>query len=74
VREVRIRGTIVAVELRAEGGYLATVGRKVRERCLAHGVFLRPLGNVVYAMPPLGTSADSLQRIAEAIQAAVRTL
>ena len=35
-------------------------------------MLLRPLGNVLYAMPPLGTSSESLRRIAEAMTAAVR--
>jgi adenosylmethionine-8-amino-7-oxononanoate aminotransferase len=68
VREVRIRGTIAAVEFDATGGYLAAVGGRLRRMCLERGVFLRPLGPVLYAMPPLRTSADSLARIAEAIE------
>jgi adenosylmethionine-8-amino-7-oxononanoate aminotransferase len=74
VKDVRVCGTIVAVELAIEGGYLATVGRQVHEACLERGVLLRPLGNVVYAMPPLMTSRESLQQIADAITAAVKTL
>src|SRR5262249_35549878 len=38
VREVRICGTIVAVELDVAGGYLADVGVQLRSRCLEHGV------------------------------------
>ena len=34
-------------------------------------MFLRPLGNVVYAMPPLGTSDESLDRIAAVFRAVV---
>ena len=74
VRDVRVLGSIAAVEVAVDGGYLATVGRRVRDLCLERGVLLRPLGNVVYAMPPLLTSDDSLQRIADAINFAVRSL
>jgi len=74
VRDLRARGTIAAVELAVEGGYLATVGRHIQDLCLQRGVLLRPLGNVVYAMPPLLTSTDSLQQIAEAIRSAVQSL
>jgi adenosylmethionine-8-amino-7-oxononanoate aminotransferase len=71
VREVRIRGSIAAVELDASGGYLADVGRAMRQRCLESGVLLRPLGNVLYAMPPYGTDAAKLERIVAAIRGAV---
>ncbi len=67
VREVRIRGSIAAVELKADGGYLADIGRELRCRCLQAGVMLRPLGNVLYALPPLNTPDESLARIATAM-------
>jgi adenosylmethionine-8-amino-7-oxononanoate aminotransferase len=71
VRNVRVRGSIAAVELDVVGGYLATVGRRLRRSCLEDGVFLRPLGNVLYAMPPFRTSEASLRRIAAAMTRAV---
>jgi adenosylmethionine-8-amino-7-oxononanoate aminotransferase len=43
----------------------------MRKRCVEHGVFLRPLGNVLYALPPFGTSDESLRRIAAAMESAV---
>jgi adenosylmethionine-8-amino-7-oxononanoate aminotransferase len=71
VTDVRVRGTIAAVELDFPGGYLADVARTMRRVSLEHGVLLRPLGNVIYAMPPYCTSDDSLAKIAGAIEAAV---
>jgi adenosylmethionine-8-amino-7-oxononanoate aminotransferase len=71
VREVRCLGTVAAVELDVPGGYLADVGRKMRPVGLEHGVMLRPLGNVLYAMPPFCTSAQSLETIAKAMRSAV---
>jgi adenosylmethionine-8-amino-7-oxononanoate transaminase/dethiobiotin synthase len=68
VNEVRVRGTIAAVEFDMPGGYLAEAGREMRRRCLEHGVFLRPLGNVLYALPPFGTSNESLRRVGEAMK------
>jgi adenosylmethionine-8-amino-7-oxononanoate aminotransferase len=67
VRDVRIRGTIAAVELDVPGGYLAAAGRDMRRRCLERGVLLRPLGSVLYALPPFCTSDDSLERLAAAV-------
>ena len=71
VKDVRIRGTIAAVELDVEGGYLADVGQGLRRACLDCGVLLRPLGSVLYALPPYCTSDASLARIAEAMSTAV---
>ncbi|MCE9561977.1 MAG: adenosylmethionine--8-amino-7-oxononanoate transaminase [Planctomycetes bacterium] len=73
VKDVRICGTIAAVELDVAGGYLADVGQRIRQRSIEAGVLLRPLGSVVYAMPPLCTSDVSLHRIVDAIKSATQT-
>jgi len=73
VKDVRICGTIAAVELDVAGGYLAEVGPRIRQLAIERGVLLRPLGSVVYAMPPLCTSDESLQRIVDAIKSATQT-
>jgi adenosylmethionine-8-amino-7-oxononanoate aminotransferase len=74
IKDVRIRGSIAAVEVNVEGGYLAEAGRAMRQKALEHGVLLRPLGSVLYALPPYCTSDDSLQRIADAMINAVRSV
>lgn len=71
VREVRIRGTIAAIDLDLPGGYLAAVGKRLRDASIERGVLLRPLGQVLYAMPPLCTSDRSLAAIVGAIEHAV---
>jgi adenosylmethionine-8-amino-7-oxononanoate aminotransferase len=70
VQDARVCGTIAAMELDVPGGYLAEVGARVRTIALDRGVLLRPLGSVVYALPPLGTSDESLGRIAAALSEA----
>ncbi len=74
VRELRTCGTIAAVELQDPGGYLAGVGPRLRRTCLDRDVLLRPLGNVLYAMPPFCTSQRSLEQIAAAIELAVESV
>lgn len=74
VKDVRICGTIAAVELDMPGGYLAEVGPRIRQMAISRGVLLRPLGSVVYAMPPLCTSNESLLLIAEAISDSINLL
>jgi adenosylmethionine-8-amino-7-oxononanoate aminotransferase len=74
VRDLRICGNIAAVELELPGGYLAPVGRQLQEKCLENDVLLRPLGSVLYAMPPYCTSDASLEKIANAMGHAVESL
>jgi adenosylmethionine---8-amino-7-oxononanoate aminotransferase len=47
-------GTIAAIDInnQEKAGYLNNVGRKIRHHAIARGVLLRPLGNVLYLMPP----------------------
>jgi adenosylmethionine---8-amino-7-oxononanoate aminotransferase len=69
--DVRVCGTILALGVGEQVGYLADVSARMRAACLERNVLLRPLGNVLYALPPLCTSDESLARIAEAMRAAV---
>ncbi len=71
---VRIRGSIAAIEIEAPDGYLSELGPHLRRDCLDRGVLLRPLGNVLYVLPPLRTGDASLHRIADAMVAAVESL
>lgn len=69
VTEVRRCGGIVAVDLAAaDAGYLAGLGEELRARCRAlPDVLLRPLGNVIYAMPPSCVTPEEADRIAAAL-------
>ncbi|WP_431324819.1 adenosylmethionine--8-amino-7-oxononanoate transaminase [Rhizobium sp. YTU87027] len=50
---VRQCGTIAALDLAVpSGGYLAEVGPRLRRLFRERGLLLRPLGNVIYLMPP----------------------
>lgn len=64
VAGVRQTGTIAAVELKAgDSGYLAQLGPKLNAFYLERDVLLRPLGNVIYVLPPYCTSAAELDRV-----------
>ncbi len=52
VADVRVLGGVGVVELRSGGGYLDSVGPRLYQAFLERGVLLRPLGNVLYFMPP----------------------
>src|SRR5713226_4779236 len=75
VGETRQLGTIGAIELRAEdAGYLSSMRPKLYQFFLERGVLLRPLGNVVYVLPPYVISPDELHRVYDVIQEAIQTL
>ena len=52
VADVRVLGGVGVVELKYGGGYLADVGPRLYNAFLDRGILLRPLGNVLYFMPP----------------------
>jgi adenosylmethionine---8-amino-7-oxononanoate aminotransferase len=54
LNKLRVMGTIAAIDINNndKAGYLNNVGRKIGHQAIAHGVLLRPLGNVLYLMPP----------------------
>ncbi len=68
VRRPRVCGTIAAFDLAVETpGYLNPAGRRLQGHCLERGVYVRPLGQVVYLLPPLCLDDDQLERCYGAI-------
>ena len=75
VGDARQIGTIAAIELRTEdAGYLSAMRPKLYRFFLERGVLLRPLGNVVYVLPPYVISPDELHRVWDVIVEALETL
>ncbi len=73
VKEVRQRGFIVAIELQ---GYAPEkrIGLEIYQYALSHEVLLRPLGNVVYFMPPYIMSEEELQKMTDVAYDAIKSL
>ena len=70
LHDLRRTGGIVAFDLAtSSAGYLALDPRPLRAKALELGVLLRPLGNVVYALPPACTSEVECVAIARAMLA-----
>ena len=68
---LRSTGTIAAVDLHVgKAGYLADVGPKLRAFFLERGLLVRPLGNVVYVLPPYCVTSDELDRLYDAVDEA----
>ena len=75
VKRIRCQGTVAAFELDAGStSYLNPIGKQLQRHCLDQGVYIRPLGNVVYLLPPLSISEVQLQQCYAAIQSGLETL
>jgi len=70
VRDARGIGAVAAVEVEVPGGggYLDEIGPRLARRFLEHGILLRPLGNVIYFMPPYGIAPEDCHRVFDVIE------
>lgn len=69
LKNIRTLGTILAFEIeKGEDDYLNPSGMRFTEEALKRGVFIRPLGNTVYIMPPYCITKAELQIIYLAIE------
>lgn len=68
VADVRWLGTIGVVELREErGGYFSEAGPRLHAEFLERGILLRPLGPVVYFLPPYAATPDEIHGLFDAL-------
>jgi adenosylmethionine-8-amino-7-oxononanoate aminotransferase len=75
VGDVRVIGGVGLVEMRSDApGYLNEFGSRVSRALLDRGLLLRPLGNVVYFMPPYAITREEAEwaigQIAEVLEGA----
>lgn len=62
--DARSCGTVAALEFRLKNqGYDSPFAEELTKRSIQKGVFLRPLGNIVYILPPYCTSDEELEQI-----------
>ncbi|MGM0635702.1 MAG: adenosylmethionine--8-amino-7-oxononanoate transaminase [Bacteroidota bacterium] len=67
VKEVRQIGVIIALDLAVEMERYGNLRDKLFDYFMDKGVFLRPLGNTVYILPPYVITDEQLQQIYTAI-------
>ncbi len=70
VREVRQQGLMCGIELAPPQEGLRW-GRRVTAACVARGVLIRPLGDVIVLMPPLTVTSAEVERIVATVSAAI---
>ncbi len=65
----RVKGTIAAMDIvnDEEAGYFNTIAQDIKKNSLDLGYLIRPLGNVLYLMPPYCVSEEELDGIYDAI-------
>jgi adenosylmethionine-8-amino-7-oxononanoate aminotransferase len=69
VADVRHIGSVAAIELKVpDAGYLSSLRPRLYEFFLNRGVLLRPLGNVVYILPPYVITTDQLDFVYDVIR------
>ncbi len=63
IKRIRICGTIIAfdLEMGTNSGYLNTIGKEIKAKAIEKGLFIRPLGNVIYLLPPLCITDKQLE-------------
>lgn len=70
IKDIRVRGTIIALELKTKEGtsYFSSVRNGLYHFCVERGVLLRPLGNILYVMPPYCISKTDLEKVYQTIE------
>ncbi|WP_373032978.1 adenosylmethionine--8-amino-7-oxononanoate transaminase [Sulfurovum sp.] len=73
VKKIRQQGMVTAIELE---GYQATerIGLKVYEYALSQGVLLRPLGHVIYFMPPYVIAYEEIDKMIDVAYEGIKRL
>ena len=77
VGNVRNKGLMAGIELvrdkssREPFAWEERMGWKVAYKAREYGVLIRPLGNVIVIMPPLSISAQSMERLMEAVKKSI---
>jgi adenosylmethionine-8-amino-7-oxononanoate aminotransferase len=78
VGDVRVIGGVGILELVADrssreaGGYLDRIGPRLTAAFLDRGLLLRPLGNVLYVMPPYVITEQETAWLIEQVSAVLR--
>lgn len=73
ISEIRILGVIMAIELKTEGekSYYGELRNSLYQYFIDNGIILRPIGNVIYVLPPYVITNKSLQKIYGTILSAI---
>jgi adenosylmethionine-8-amino-7-oxononanoate aminotransferase len=73
VTTTRVLGVIFALEIKTESAesYYGTLRNKLYDFFIENGVVLRPVGNIVYVLPPYIITDEQLQKVYKVIEKAL---
>ena len=73
VKTTRVLGVIFALEIITENqeSYYGTLRNKLYDFFIENGVILRPVGNIVYILPPYIISQNQLEKVYQTIEKAL---
>jgi adenosylmethionine-8-amino-7-oxononanoate aminotransferase len=76
VTTTRVLGVIFALEIITENqaSYYGTLRNKLYDFFIENGIVLRPVGNIVYILPPYIITDSQLQKIYEVVESALETV
>lgn len=80
VGDVRIIGAVGAIDIvsdkttKSASGYLDNVGQRLAQEFLRRDILLRPLGNVLYFMPPYVIDESEIDRVLTEIERVLNNL
>ncbi len=69
IKDIRTLGTILAFEIaKGKDEYLNNISAVITQMAIDKDVYIRPLGNTVYIMPPYCIREEELQKVYEVIK------
>jgi adenosylmethionine-8-amino-7-oxononanoate aminotransferase len=73
VTTARVQGVIFALEIKTEtsASYYGTLRNRLYNFFIENGVILRPVGNIVYILPPYIITDAQLQKVYEVVESAL---
>ncbi|OOG72242.1 adenosylmethionine--8-amino-7-oxononanoate transaminase [Flavobacterium sp. A45] len=73
VTATRVLGVIFALEIKTEtsASYYGTLRNRLYDFFIENGVILRPVGNIVYILPPYVITDAQLQKVYEVVESAL---
>ena len=76
VENIRILGVILAFEIKRDSAesYYGNFRQKLYKFFIENGIILRPVGNIVYILPPYVITNGQLDRVYEVIENAIDTI
>jgi len=68
IQDIRGKGTMAAIQKKDQKGYSSGFAEQASAKAIKQGVFLRPLGSIVYILPPYCITDTELHKIWDTIE------